>query len=177
MKAIICFIFLIGLINCFAVMGAKADEWGVMTNGAEISIKLENDKAPIKLGDPLILSIAIKNCVTNESFWGYYGFNGNRDYTYDVFFKIESASGEDISPDPKAYPSSFSGTGFIVPAGRTSRFRYDLSLLQKLVGENYFDKPGVYKVTAIQNLLCQETQKRFSIVSNALYFCVVSGKQ
>lgn len=186
MKNILHLITTLYALSVWQVFGAETnvfvDDWGLMTNSAQISFRLvrninelpigEPSKFSIKtnelsMGEPFKFSIKIRNLTTNEYFYGEHYSAGNSDYSYDVYYKITSPKGRDISP--KNSEGGLSGTPFYIAPNCTHEFYDDFINLRRFHQLKNFDEVGVYKIIAIHNLKSEKTNKRFTVISKPLF--------
>jgi|SRR5665213_311816 len=154
---------------CFAD-DARPIKWGAMTNSALMSANLKGGNTEIKYGEPLVLSIMIKNISTNETFDGEYMYLDD----HDLSFVVISPSGKNISPVFKHGPTGFySGPsgGFNVFPNQTSEIQFYLSNICD------FHKIGTYKITAKQRLHANPGKKEFVVVSDTLTVSVIPSDQ
>jgi hypothetical protein len=146
--------------------GVRTDEWGVVTNGIQISIRLKGDDKEIKVNQSFNMLIQIRNVSTNELFHCYYS---NRN-GYDLSFTVIDPSGKDVSPIVRNDDIGGSGAAIFVPPNQIKRFQFNLSYLHK------FDEIGTYKFIAKQKGYVGKSQNEFTVISNPLYVTVVPDK-
>lgn len=170
MKKYLCFISLFAAMTVLRVFASdtKTNEWGVVTNGIQMSIDLKGNSEKVTTNEPVILLIRYRNVSTNETVTVYNLKAVALDATYS--FVVVSPSGKDISP---SLPKSLAGSGvnYSVAPNQTKEFEISLSQLCK------FDEPGTYTITTKKMVFSDPKKKWFMVVSNPLKVSVVAGKQ
>ena len=146
--------------------GSRTDNWGAVTNGAQMSIALKNGKRQIKAIQPVILAVCIRNVSTNNDFYLFQsnGVLGSPDLTFVVI----SPSGKEVPPRLIHEPDS--GGFYTVRPGETLEFELNLSDLYR------FDGAGTYKIKAEYWLRLLDGQKPFTpftVISSPLSVSVV----
>lgn len=129
--------------TCHALAGQSLDDqWGPVTNGAQMSITIAGGKNHIKTGEAFRLTVRIRNISTNEVLSFYNAARPNADITDGLACVVISPSGQDISPVTEA--ASLGGSGGFANArpGRSIQYEFPLSQLCRL------QEIGTYKIMA-----------------------------
>ena len=142
------------------------NDWGQVTNNAQMSINLKDGKNEIKTNHPVKLLIQIKNVSTNETFLVGRANAIENDESFS--FVVIAPSGKNISPKPKNIPGS-GGADPAIP-NQIIKLEFNLSNLCK------FDEVGTYKIIANKSLWSPERNKLFTVVSNPLYIAIIPDK-
>lgn len=153
-----------------SVSGLAADEseqWGAVTNGIQISIRLSGGMNVIKTNQPVIITIKYRNVSTNEVFpiTGKYRIEFDSSYVWTVI----SPSGKDVSPDMFSR-ADHSVTWDNLKPQESMEAEYDISVRCN------FNEAGTYKITLNKGMSSIKSQKLFVVVSNPLNVTIASGK-
>ncbi|MBP7826039.1 MAG: hypothetical protein KA236_05775 [Verrucomicrobia bacterium] len=144
---------------------AKGNEWGPVTNNAQMSIASQAAKNELKIGQPVNLWVRYRNISTNQTVC-VFAVNGTvHDPEYSFF--VMSPSGKDVSPDLKKWAPE-SGRIMCVRPRQVRAIEFNLSAVCK------FDEVGTYKITAQKRgIWTGEKSIPFSLVSNPLLLSIV----
>jgi hypothetical protein len=138
----------------------QTNDWGPATNSLQMSIRIEGDKAQIKVGQPVKLLIRYKNVSTNETFT-LYEFEGVVDDA-SYSFIIRSPSGMYLTSDYKVQEPA-SGAVHGLGPGEIFETRFDIGKLYK------FDQVGTYRIIAKKaEMWSPSKHQAFIVVSNPL---------
>jgi DNA-binding beta-propeller fold protein YncE len=145
----------------------KTNDWGAVTNNAQMSISLTGGGNEIKTNEPVRLLIRFRNISTNETIAIFRPNAIETDPTFS--FIVVSPSGKDVSPSS---PKIFVGSGGVLPIdpNQTVELEFNLSDLCK------FDEVGTYKIIAKKGVGSRDGKKLFVVVSNPLYATIVPDK-
>ena len=145
----------------------ESEQWGSVTNGIQISIRLSSGGTVINTNQPVRIIIHYKNISTNETFTitGKYNIEFNSSYVWTVL----SPSGKDVSPDlfSKAVQSV---TWDKLKPLESMEAEYNLSVRCN------FSEIGTYRITLNKGMGSDTSQKLFVVVSNPLNVTITSGK-
>jgi hypothetical protein len=168
-------VFLMALI--YTVIGnAFAEEWGDITNGVQISIEPQKDWA-MRTNEPVLISLKIKNTLTNETFCFYFSGSPEASFSYE----ITSPSGKRPPHNDNIIMTSFSTGTTWVPSNTTNEYHVNLSNLY------IFNEIGAYNIVVTAELESRtmvlshgdrvfDESKAFRVVSNPLVFTLVPSK-
>jgi hypothetical protein len=138
-------LYSIAILGMAAGPGASADgigdnQWGPVTNNAQISLAVKGGQRIIKTTEPVKLLVRFRNLSTNETFGVFRTGEVEYDDTYS--WVVISPSGKDISPDFRNIPTSDNGHTVYIPPGQTNGVELNLRNLCR------FDEVGTYKIVA-----------------------------
>jgi hypothetical protein len=137
----------------------KTNDWGAVTNNAQMSISLTGGGNEIKASEYVRLLIRFRNVSTNETFSINRPNSIETDPTFS--FIVVSPSGKDVSPSS---PKMFVGSGGSIPVdpNQTVELEFNLSNLCR------FDEAGTYRIVAKKLIRSPEGSEPSTIVSNPL---------
>jgi len=166
---------IISLIPIFAlavVLGSYASEpdtnnWGMLTNGIQLSIRLKGEGNKLVLNQPVELQMGYRNMSTNVTFVLYNTLAVTKDPTY--WFSVVSPSGKDIS---HVFPKIMGGSSFMITVGPNETKEMSLDLRQLC----NFDELGEYKILAKRMVLLNISNRWIQVVSNPLALEIVPGE-
>jgi hypothetical protein len=146
----------------------KTNDWGVATNGVQMSISLKNGDSEIKTNQFVTLLVRFRNLSTNAIYLYRFNFD-DTELAGGVSCRVISPSGKDILPNRDNALAQGSGANFPVPPHQIYEFEFSLG--------NFcdFSEVGTYKITAKKTLMIGQ-RKEFLVVSNPLYVSVVAKK-
>lgn len=145
--------------------GSGDIEWGVKTNGLQLSISETGGDATIKTNQPLTLMVRIKNVSTNQMVFGY---DRPLKTTDSISWFVVAPSGKNISMirQPTIRRSSV-----YHPIGPNEIFQFEYSL-SSICG---FNEIGTYKIVAIKDLGTKPREPHV-VESNPLFITVAPGE-
>jgi hypothetical protein len=148
---------------------AGTNDWGAVTNGAQMSISLKEGENGIKIHQPVVVKIRLRNLSVDETF--HFNLAKENGQSWPFRFQVISPSGEQSANASEAY-----GRGRFVDVSpkQTKEFEFDLSRTCK------FDQAGTYQVIAKLTVdynwaVKAEALKGAEVVSNPVYVSVLSG--
>lgn len=168
MKKIIVLFFGLALNFAAYAQEKSADQWGVITNNLQMSIRLKNGGNEITNGQPCILEIRYRNVSTNETVCALRMKWTEADWTYS--FIVTDPSGKDISPDLNK-PFGGSATEITISPGQTQGLEYKFSGVCKM------DEVGTYKIIAKKFLFSGGKNGGFKVCSNPLLVTVAPNEK
>jgi hypothetical protein len=142
----------------------------------ELSRNLKAGRPTIRIGDPVVLTIAFTNMSTNETFYVANAYQIVNDLRYA--FELVTPSGRKLTP--KGSFRAVSGQqGYSLDPSRSTQlaFSYNLSAICN------FDEIGIYRVVATRFVVSKVVEYGgvtgevgFTVVSNPLSITIVSDK-
>lgn len=159
MKTIFCYLsFWLALST--SVLGAgDSEQWGIATNGVQMSISLAGGAKDIKTNEPVKIMIRYRNVSTNEVVFVSKANAIEFDQGYS--WAVVSPSGKDISPDMFSPASVSMGWVTLNPQASTE-IAFNLSL------KCSFNENGTYNIVATKGIYSVTSQKAFKVISNPL---------
>ena len=153
-----------------------AEGWGEMTNGVQISIGIGGSQ-PITTNAPVILSLRIKNTLTNESFC----FLLDGETTPSFSYNIISPSGKTPLHNDNVILTDYRSGATWISQNTTKAYTINLSDLY------IFNEIGAYKIIVTGRMEARTTvlshgdtvyddNKAFEVVSNPLLVTLVGDK-
>jgi hypothetical protein len=145
--------------------GTNDIEWGMNTNGLQMSISAAGGTATIKTNQPFTLVVRIKSVSTGPIAFGY---EVPLETTESLSWLVVAPSGKDISPirQPTIRGSS---VHLQIDPNEIFQFEYSLSSICS------FDEIGTYKIVATKNVGTKPHEPRL-VESNPLYLTVIPGE-
>lgn len=142
-------------------------DWGVATNGVQMSIRIKSPEAIVKTNEPIILTVSFRIISTNRTFAVF--LDGPVGVLPGLRLAVAVPSGKTLMLP--SIPGDGSGHIVRLSPGGTREFSVDLDRFCRL------SEPGNYKITAtFDSLLCTTMTNKFDVTSNQLRITVPNGK-
>jgi len=171
------FVIILALIVQGTCLNAVADEWGNATNGVQALLVLRDDKSRIGTNDSIVVSLKVKNTLTNETFCFYFWGSPEASFSYSII----SPSGIPVPRNESFVPVGF-GTGpRWIASNQTTEYEINLSKLYKFNEIGTYKIIGKIKMESKSTMLAHGEQtfdesKAFEVISNPLSVTTVAIK-
>lgn len=168
MKAVL-FIFMMTLLPKARGSDIITNEWGMVSNGVQLSIALEGGNREVQKNEEVKLLVQMIGLQATNT-WTSFALASNTQPGIGLHCVILSPSGKTISPNVKSKGGSL--FTFDLSSGNIEKITFDLSRIFK------FDEVGTYKITAQKTVFqgSEVSAKSWTVVSNPLLVKVVPAK-